>query len=67
MLRINTRPWSQVFIDNRLVGNTPLMGIPIPSGKHNVTLVNPTFGMRKSMSVSVRPGETITKIIALNP
>jgi serine/threonine protein kinase len=67
MLRINSRPWAQVFVDNRLVGNTPQMGIVVPAGKHNITLVNPTFGMKKTIPVSVRPGETITKIVALNP
>lgn len=67
MLRVNSRPWAQVFIDNRLVGNTPQMGIVVPAGKHNITLVNPTFGMKKTIPVSVRAGETVTKIVALNP
>jgi eukaryotic-like serine/threonine-protein kinase len=66
-LRINSRPWAQVFVDNRLVGNTPQMGLTLPAGKHNITLVNPTFGMKKTVAVDVKANETVTKIISLTP
>ena len=31
-LRINSRPWSQVYVDGRLIGNTPQMNIPLSLG-----------------------------------
>jgi hypothetical protein len=67
VLRINSRPWSQVFVDGQLVGNTPQMNIELPSGTHRVTLVNPDFGIRETVTVAIRPDETTTKIVTLSP
>jgi len=43
------------------------MGLTLPAGKHNITLVNPTFGMKKTVAVDVKANETVTKIISLTP
>jgi eukaryotic-like serine/threonine-protein kinase len=64
-LRVNTRPWSKVFVDGRLIGNTPQMNISLPSGKHTVTLVNDDFGIRKTVKVDIRPGEIETQVLTL--
>jgi serine/threonine-protein kinase len=61
-LRINSRPWSQVFVDGRLVGNTPQLGVSVPAGRHTIRLFNPEFGMSKTFTVSVAPGESVTRI-----
>ena len=61
-LRINSRPWSQVFVDGRLIGNTPQMNISLSAGRHQVTLVNPDFNIRHTISVNVVAGETVTRI-----
>ena len=31
-LRINSRPWSQIFVDGRKVGNTPLLNLTLAAG-----------------------------------
>jgi serine/threonine-protein kinase len=64
-LRVNTRPWSQVFVDGRLVGNTPQLGIPLSAGTHKLKLVSPDLGLTKQMSIKVGKGQTITKVINL--
>ncbi|MET0387345.1 MAG: protein kinase [Polyangiales bacterium] len=64
-LRINTRPWSQVTIDGTVIGNTPLMNIPLPAGKHTVVLSNREFGVSKSVIVTIAPGETVTRVLTL--
>ncbi len=64
-LRINTRPWSQVSIDGRAIGNTPQMNIPLPAGNHRVQLVNPEFNLRKTLTINIKPGQVETQIIAL--
>ena len=64
-LRINSRPWSKVYVDGRLVGNTPQMGLLLDSGKHTVTLVNPDFSLRKVLTVNIKRGDTVTKIVNL--
>jgi hypothetical protein len=67
MLRINSRPWSQVRIDGRLVGNTPQMSLRLSPGKHTVLLVNPDFGLRHTMTVQIKRGAVVTKIVDLAP
>jgi hypothetical protein len=39
---VNSYPWSQVFIDGRDRGRTPIVGLSIPAGPHTVRLVFPT-------------------------
>lgn len=64
-LRINTRPWSQVYVDGRLIGNTPQMNISLPAGRHRVSLVNPDFNIRQTISVNIQAGQTLTRIVNL--
>jgi eukaryotic-like serine/threonine-protein kinase len=64
-LRVNTRPWSRVFVDGKLIGNTPQMNITLPAGKHQLKLVNPDFGMTKTLSVEIGAGQVVTKVLQL--
>jgi hypothetical protein len=64
-LRVNTRPWSQVYVDGRLIGNTPQMNISLPAGTHRVTLVNPDFNIRQSVSVTIESGQVTTRVLTL--
>ncbi|HEY8431048.1 MAG TPA: serine/threonine-protein kinase [Sandaracinaceae bacterium] len=66
-LRVNTTPWSQVYVDGRLIGNTPQMNISLPPGRHTITLVNPQFNIRERVQVTIRSGETETLIRQLAP
>ena len=61
ILRINSLPWSQVFIDGRMVGYTPQRGISLPPGDHDVRLVNPSFHMRKTLQVRIAQGQQVTR------
>jgi eukaryotic-like serine/threonine-protein kinase len=65
VLRVNSRPWAQVFVDGRMVGNTPQMGIQLAAGKHTIKLVNPEMGLKKSFTFTARAGETETKVLNL--
>jgi hypothetical protein len=64
-LRINSRPWAQLYIDGQLVGNTPQLGLRVSPGEHSIRLVNPQFVMSKSFSVNVGAGETVTRVESL--
>ena len=64
-LRLNSRPWSRVYIDGRLVGNTPQTSLQLSPGWHTVTLVNPEFGLQKVITLRIKPGEVATKIFEL--
>jgi hypothetical protein len=65
-LRINSRPWSQVFLDDRLLGTTPLLGVSVPPGRYTVRLSNPELGMGKTFTVHVAAGELVTRVESLN-
>jgi hypothetical protein len=64
-LRINTRPWSRVIVDGRLIGNTPQFNIPLRVGSHSVNLVNPEFGLNKTLTIEIKAGEVVTKVLSL--
>jgi hypothetical protein len=66
-LRVNTRPWSQVLVDDRFIGNTPQMNIMLPAGKHKVTFISPTFNIKKDITVRIGTGKTVTKVLTLTP
>jgi serine/threonine-protein kinase len=66
-LRVQTTPWSQVYVDGRLIGNTPQMNISLPAGRHQVRLINPDFDIRETVSVNIRAGQTETLIRRLTP
>jgi hypothetical protein len=64
-LRINSRPWAQVFVDGRFIGNTPLLNAPVPAGKRKVKLTNPDLRMSKSFTLQVQAGKPTTKLVEL--
>jgi hypothetical protein len=45
-LSVNALPWADVLVDGRPVGTTPLGGIALPIGSHQVTLRHPQYGER---------------------
>jgi serine/threonine-protein kinase len=65
-LRINSRPWSQVYVDGKLIGNTPQMSIDVKAGAHNVRLVNSEFSMSKVIELNVAPGEVVSRVELLD-
>ena len=66
-LRINTRPWTKVYVNGELVGNTPQMNIELEPGTHAVVLENREAGVRKVVRVKIEPGQTVTRVYDLFP
>jgi hypothetical protein len=44
---INAQPWAEVFIDSRLVGETPLANLSVPVGEHEILFRHPELGERR--------------------
>jgi hypothetical protein len=65
MLRINSRPWSRVFVDGKPAGNTPQMALEVKAGRHTIKLVNESLGLSKTIKVKVEPGQIATAIVNL--
>ena len=51
VLNINARPWADVSIDGRAVGQTPLGNVEIAVGPHTITFHHPEFGERTEQVV----------------
>jgi serine/threonine-protein kinase len=66
VLRINSRPWSQVTVDGRVVGNTPQQALQLTAGTHRIQLVNDQMGMRKAVNITIKAGETVTQVLNLS-
>jgi hypothetical protein len=65
VLRLTTKPWSQVYLGKRSLGMTPLMGLKLPAGRHTLTAINKEFKIRKKFTVTIKPGKTVTKTVNL--
>lgn len=65
VLAVNTVPWSQVYVDGRLIGNTPRPKIPLSTGRHTLTLVRNDLDIKKNVTVVIKKGETTKKIVKL--
>jgi hypothetical protein len=65
LLRINSRPWAQVFVDGKPRGTTPQMGLAVNPGHHTVQLVNTPMGMSKTFPLDIQAGEIVTKVVNL--
>ena len=57
-LSVATRPWTKVYVDGRLVGNTPVLRHKVAPGSRKLVLINEDFNIRESLTVKVAPGET---------
>ena len=64
-LWIRVRPWAEVLIDGKKVGQTPLVPIRVPAGKHTVVLINESLNVRRSYPVTVSPAKTTELKITL--
>ncbi len=56
-LNLNALPWAEVWIDGKKVGDTPIAGLKVPLGTHDVVFRHPQLGER-SMTTMVRASGT---------
>ena len=57
-LSISTVPWGQLFVDGRLVGNTPKAGLMLAPGTHAIRVVREGFAPVER-TIQVRPGQDV--------
>jgi serine/threonine-protein kinase len=61
-LNINSIPVCNVLLDGRPMGQTPKVGVSVSPGSHTVIFISPDKG-RKSKTVSVEAGKTVTAVV----
>lgn len=64
-LTFDARPWCNVAIDGRPVGQTPIVNRSLPSGRHRITCTNPDLGKTENVTVEIQPGETTRRRVNL--
>lgn len=64
-LTINSTPVSNVALDGKPLGQTPKVKVPVSAGAHTIMLINTEEGLKKSISVTVKAGETKPVIVKL--
>jgi hypothetical protein len=57
-LYVSSRPWGEVRVDGQPVGNTPLLDLPLPPGRHVVTVLRDGF-LPLERVIVVEPGTEI--------
>ena len=57
--KVNSRPWSEVWVDDRPLGQTGAPTFEVPAGRHTVRLLRPTPGVERSFTVDVPAGATV--------
>lgn len=57
-LTIDSDPWTEVYLGGTRLGITPLSGVRLPSGGHELELRNRGAGIRHRLKVVIRPGLT---------
>jgi hypothetical protein len=64
-LSANATPWAEVWLDGKKVGETPLAGLRVPLGTHEVVFKNPKFPERR-VTVTVTAATPVTAAVDFN-
>jgi serine/threonine protein kinase len=64
-LTIDTSPWSLVSVGGKVLGQTPLVGVKLPSGTQVLSLKNPELGIETSYTVTIEAGKTSARRIGI--
>ncbi|MDP1826483.1 MAG: serine/threonine-protein kinase [Archangium sp.] len=64
-LTLKTTPWTMVYLGKKKLGDTPLLNVPLPAGRHLLRLVNPESNAEDSIEVEIKSNETTVKKLKL--
>jgi serine/threonine-protein kinase len=64
-LTLDTTPWTRVFLRGRQLGDTPLINVSLPAGRHQLKLVNEEKKINALIEVDVRAGQVTAKRLRL--
>jgi|GEM_PF-3369071 len=64
-LSLGSIPWSDVQVDGQRAGFTPITDLPVPCGTHEILFTSAERGLERRITLSVRPGEKVKRIVDL--
>jgi hypothetical protein len=60
------QPWAYIHVDGRDTGlTTSARPFTLKAGSHRVELVNPALGLRRSLTIDVKPDEVTRSFVRL--
>jgi serine/threonine-protein kinase len=59
-LNFDTVPWTQVFLGQRDLGQTPLVDVELPAGRHALRLMNSERQIDRRYEVDIPADSTLT-------
>lgn len=60
-LNFDCSPWARVSIAGRVLGVTPLRGVHLPAGTHQLRLENSELGTSTTVVVEIKPGQSVSR------
>jgi serine/threonine-protein kinase len=64
-LSLSTDPWTHVSLNGKALGDTPLIEVALPAGRHRLQLSNEQAKIDLAIEVEVKPGQTTKKVLRL--
>ena len=64
-LSLKTDPWTTVYLGKTRLGDTPLLNVTLPVGRHTLRLVNPEANLSSSIDVEIKPNKTTVRKLEL--
>ncbi len=65
VLRLDTSPWSIIYLGEKKLGMTPLVDMKLPAGTHVLTAINKDKGLRKQIKVRIIAGQSTSLSVDL--
>lgn len=59
-LNISVRPWALVYVNGERKGESPIIGLKLPAGEHELRLENPELSVGRVVRVTIVAGESYT-------
>lgn len=63
-LRLSSKPTAMIMVNGQNMGYTPKK-LNLPAGTHKITLINNEQGLKKTITVTIQAGATVTEIVPL--
>lgn len=66
-ITLQSQPWSEVWLNGKKLGLTPLFKAQLPAGRHTLELRNPERKIKHKLRVLIRSGKTTTRRVKIAP
>ena len=64
-LTLSTDPWTHVSLNGKVLGDTPLIEVALPAGRHRLQLINEQAKINTAIEVEVKAGQLTKKVLHL--